>query len=115
MADRAAAKSAGRQLLVHLDSCSDILDVPWQHATHAGTGDLWTRQYEQRLREHISCLKHERGAVQGTCVELESTHMEYALSTGAASVQDIRKMNVETAVLLQVCYSFIKVLFPGPD
>lgn len=61
----------------------------------------WTSYHENRLREHVSRLKAERSKVQGTYVTLESMQIEN-LPTKPSSSQEMRKMDLEMAVLMQV-------------
>lgn len=57
---------------------------------------------EQRLRRHISRLKGERAMVRSTVVELESVHVEPLNSKNTISLAEARKLDLETAVLMQV-------------
>lgn len=64
----------------------------------------WCVEDEQRLRRHISRLKGERAMVRSTVVELESVHAEPLNSKNTISLAEARKLDLETAVLMQVCY-----------
>lgn len=81
------------------NSCAIVISEPW------------TVDHEKRLREHVSRLKQERSTIQGTFVSLESTHLEN-MPIVPASTQEIRKMDLEMAVLLQVrIYVLINIIF----
>jgi len=67
----------------------------------------WGQGEERRLRDHIGKLKTERSAVRGTIVELESCHAEPVVSRQPISLAEARKLDLETAVLMQVCSYFI--------
>jgi len=62
----------------------------------------WSVEDEQRLRRHISRLKGERTMVRSTAVELESMHAEPLNSKNTISLAEARKLDLETAVLMQV-------------
>jgi hypothetical protein len=62
----------------------------------------WNVEDEQRLRRHISRLKGERTMVRSTAVELESVHAEPLNSKNSISLAEARKLDLETAVLMQV-------------
>ena len=62
----------------------------------------WCVEDEQRLRRHISRLKGERAMVRSTVVELESVHVEPLNSKNTISLAEARKLDLETAVLMQV-------------
>ena len=62
----------------------------------------WSEEDEQRLRRHISKLKVERSMVRSTTVELESVHAEPLNSKNTISLAEARKLDLETAVLMQV-------------
>ncbi|XP_014481651.1 PREDICTED: colorectal mutant cancer protein isoform X3 [Dinoponera quadriceps] len=61
----------------------------------------WCVEDEQRLRRHISRLKGERTMVRSTAVELESVHAEPLNSKNTISLAEARKLDLETAVLMQ--------------
>ncbi|KAG9428298.1 Colorectal mutant cancer protein [Apis mellifera carnica] len=61
----------------------------------------WCVEDEQRLRRHISRLKGERAMVRSTVVELESVHAEPLNSKNTISLAEARKLDLETAVLMQ--------------
>ena len=63
----------------------------------------WGQGEERRLRDHIGKLKTERSTVRGTVVELESCHSEPVVSRQPISLAEARKLDLETAVLMQVC------------
>lgn len=62
----------------------------------------WNVEDEQRLRRHIGRLKGERTMVRSTAVELESVHAEPLNSKNTISLAEARKLDLETAVLMQV-------------
>lgn len=63
---------------------------------------MWSVEDEQRLRKHIGRLKGERTMVRSTAVELESVHAEPLNSKNTISLAEARKLDLETAVLMQV-------------
>ena len=63
----------------------------------------WGQGEERRLRDHIGKLKTERSTVRGTVVELESCNAEPVVSRQPISLAEARKLDLETAVLMQVC------------
>lgn len=74
---------------------------------------IWSEENETKLRSHVSKLKAQRSSVEGTTIMLESLHMENPPATtrhGSVS-QDVRKLDLETAVLMQV--SFFCLLLGG--
>ena len=62
----------------------------------------WGQGEERRLRDHIGKLKTERSTVRGTVVELENCHAEPVVSRQPISLAEARKLDLETAVLMQV-------------
>lgn len=62
----------------------------------------WGPGDEQRLRELISRLKMDRSRVCDTIVELESVHAEAISTRVPVSLAEARKLDLETAVLMQV-------------
>ena len=62
---------------------------------------MWTPREERRLREHIGKLKAERSTVRTTVLELESPHVEPISTRHPVSLAEARKMDLETAVLMQ--------------
>lgn len=62
----------------------------------------WTVENEERLRRHLSRLKGDRAMVRSTAVELESVHVEPLNSKNTISLAEARKLDLETAVLMQV-------------
>lgn len=56
---------------------------------------------EQRLRRQISKLKGDRAMVRSTAVELETVHVEPLNSKNTISLAEARKLDLETAVLMQ--------------
>lgn len=74
-------------------------------ALFCSEGD-WGPSDEQRLRELISRLKMDRSRVRDTVVELESVQAETLSTRMPVSLAEARKLDLETAVLMQV---------PNPD
>lgn len=66
----------------------------------AGGHHDWTPADELRLRDHLNRLKSERNAIKATVVELETPHVQPFLSV--MTVSEARKLDLETAVLMQV-------------
>lgn len=64
----------------------------------------WSEDDEQRLRKHIGRLKSERSMVRSTTVEFESVHVEPLNSKNTISLAEARKLDLETAVLMQVSH-----------
>lgn len=62
----------------------------------------WSEDDEQRLKNHISRLKRDLSMVQSTVVEFESVHVEPLNSKHTISLAEARKLDLETAVLMQV-------------
>lgn len=60
----------------------------------------WTPADTLKLRDRISQLKTERNAVKSTVVELESPHVQPF--TSVMTLAEARKLDLETAVLMQV-------------
>ena len=67
----------------------------------------WGPSDEQRLRELISRLKMDRSRVRDTVVELESVQAETLSTRMPVSLAEARKLDLETAVLMQVQISQI--------
>lgn len=67
----------------------------------------WCVEDEQRLRRHISRLKGDRTMVRSTAVELESVHAEPLNSKNTISLAEARKLDLETAVLMQVSIRYM--------
>lgn len=75
----------------------------WLHNHFLDRSEVtWCVEDEQRLRRHISRLKGERTMVRSTAVELESVHAEPLNSKNTISLAEARKLDLETAVLMQV-------------
>jgi hypothetical protein len=62
----------------------------------------WGQGEERRLRDHIGKLKTDRSTVRATVVELESCHAEPLSTRQPISLAEARKLDLETAVLMQV-------------
>lgn len=74
---------------------------------------IWSEENETKLRSHVSKLKAQRSSVEGTTIMLESLHMENPPATtrhGSVS-QDVRKLDLETAVLMQVRFFLCVFVF----
>lgn len=67
----------------------------------------WGQGEERRLRDHIGKLKTERSSVRATVVELESCHAEPLMARQPISLAEARKLDLETAVLMQVQLLFV--------
>lgn len=80
----------------------------------AVTSEPWSAEDENELRAMMSRLKAERANVQGTVVVLECLHAVDIVEPRLKG-QQIRRMDLETAVLMQVCSAyalyFIKVFY----
>ncbi|XP_063231776.1 colorectal mutant cancer protein isoform X2 [Bacillus rossius redtenbacheri] len=109
--NRRAAETVARHLLSRLDSVSVsnaicLSAAPWEEYSHttstssSGEGE-WGQGEERRLRDHIGRLKTDRATVRATVVELESCHAEPPGSRQAISLAEARKLDLETAVLMQ--------------
>lgn len=61
----------------------------------------WTKEDDYRLRSHISKLKGYRASVQNTIVTLESPFYSDAESNKSEDSASSRRMDLETAVLMQ--------------
>lgn len=71
----------------------------------------WGQGEERRLRDHIGKLKTERSSVRATVVELESCHAEPLVARQPISLAEARKLDLETAVLMQVQLLLFLALF----
>ncbi|KAJ9578304.1 hypothetical protein L9F63_005470, partial [Diploptera punctata] len=102
--NRRAAETVARHLLSRLDNATTTGGMgPWDDYSHT-TSDCcneWGQGEERRLRDHIGKLKTERSSVRATVVELESCHAEPLVSRQPISLAEARKLDLETAVLMQ--------------
>ncbi|GFG35636.1 hypothetical protein Cfor_02558 [Coptotermes formosanus] len=102
--NRRAAETVARHLLARLDNASTMVGMgPWDDYSHTASDccSEWGQGEERRLRDHIGKLKTERSTVRGTVVELESCHAEPVVSRQPVSLAEARKLDLETAVLMQ--------------
>ncbi|XP_068082210.1 colorectal mutant cancer protein isoform X2 [Anabrus simplex] len=109
--NRRAAETVARHLLGRLDNAATsnaitISAAPWEEYSHttstSSSGDCeWGQGEERRLRDHIGKLKTERNSVRATVVELESCHVEPLINRQPISLAEARKLDLETAVLMQ--------------
>ncbi|KDR23021.1 hypothetical protein L798_02176, partial [Zootermopsis nevadensis] len=107
--NRRAAETVARHMLARLDNASATGGMgPWDDYSHttstSSSSDCcseWGQGEERRLRDHIGKLKTERSSVKATVVELESCHAEPLVARQPISLAEARKLDLETAVLMQ--------------
>ncbi|KOX72327.1 Colorectal mutant cancer protein [Melipona quadrifasciata] len=102
--NRRAAEHVAYHVLNKLENeCMNTLNAPWENSIVLSDESevAWCVEDEQRLRRHISRLKGERAMVRSTVVELESVHVEPLNSKNTISLAEARKLDLETAVLMQ--------------
>ncbi|XP_011151832.1 colorectal mutant cancer protein isoform X4 [Harpegnathos saltator] len=102
--NRRAAENVAYHVLNRLENdCANALAAPWEDSMVLSDESevTWCVEDEQRLRRHISRLKGERTMVRSTAVELESVHAEPLNSKNTISLAEARKLDLETAVLMQ--------------
>ncbi|XP_071866392.1 colorectal mutant cancer protein isoform X1 [Bombus fervidus] len=102
--NRRAAEHVAYHVLNKLENeCMNTLNAPWEDSIVLSDESevAWSVEDEQRLRRHISRLKGERAMVRSTVVELESVHAEPLNSKNTISLAEARKLDLETAVLMQ--------------
>ncbi|XP_011254084.1 colorectal mutant cancer protein isoform X1 [Camponotus floridanus] len=102
--NRRAAENVAYHVLNRLENdCTNTLGAPWEDSMVLSDESevTWNVEDEQRLRRHISRLKGERTMVRSTAVELESVHAEPLNSKNTISLAEARKLDLETAVLMQ--------------
>ncbi|XP_050462956.1 colorectal mutant cancer protein isoform X3 [Cataglyphis hispanica] len=102
--NRRAAENVAYHVLNRLENdCTNTLGAPWEDSMVLSDESevMWNVEDEQRLRRHISRLKGERTMVRSTAVELESVHAEPLNSKNTISLAEARKLDLETAVLMQ--------------
>ncbi|XP_043524545.1 colorectal mutant cancer protein isoform X3 [Frieseomelitta varia] len=102
--NRRAAEHVAYHVLNKLENeCMNTLNAPWEDSIVLSDESevAWCVEDEQRLRRHISRLKGERAMVRSTVVELESVHVEPLNSKNTISLAEARKLDLETAVLMQ--------------
>lgn len=108
--NRKAAETVARHLVTRLDTTMasnaiNISNSPWDEYSHTSTSSSgdgeWSQAEERRLRDHICKLKTERSSVRATVVELESFHAEPLWARQPVSLAEARKLDLETAVLMQ--------------
>ncbi|KAG7190612.1 hypothetical protein KM043_006699 [Ampulex compressa] len=102
--NRRAAENVAYHILNRLEKdCGNSLGAPWEDSMVLSDDSevTWSIEDEQRLRRHIGRLKGERAMVRSTAVELESVHVEPLNSKNTISLAEARKLDLETAVLMQ--------------
>ncbi|XP_066598790.1 colorectal mutant cancer protein isoform X2 [Prorops nasuta] len=102
--NRRAAENVAYHVLNRLENdCTNKLGAPWEDSIVLSDESevTWSADDEQRLRRHIGRLKGERSMVRSTTVELESVHAEPLNSKNNISLAEARKLDLETAVLMQ--------------
>ncbi|XP_017758142.1 PREDICTED: colorectal mutant cancer protein isoform X2 [Eufriesea mexicana] len=102
--NRRTAEIVAYHVLNKLENeCMNTLNAPWDDSIVLSDESevAWCVEDEQRLRRHISRLKGERAMVRSTVVELESVHAEPLNSKNTISLAEARKLDLETAVLMQ--------------
>ncbi|XP_034948586.1 LOW QUALITY PROTEIN: colorectal mutant cancer protein [Chelonus insularis] len=101
--NRKTAENVAYHVLKKLENESTIYMAPWEDSIILSDDSevSWSVDDEQRLRRHISKLKNDRAMVRSTAVELESVHVEPFNSKNAISLAEARKLDLETAVLMQ--------------
>ncbi|XP_018407639.1 PREDICTED: colorectal mutant cancer protein [Cyphomyrmex costatus] len=102
--NRRAAENVAYHVLNRLENdCTNTLGAPWEDSMVLSDESeiTWNVEDEQRLRRHIGRLKGERTMVRSTAVELESVHAEPLNSKNTISLAEARKLDLETAVLMQ--------------
>ncbi|TGZ49386.1 Colorectal mutant cancer protein [Temnothorax longispinosus] len=102
--NRRAAENVAYHVLNRLENdCTNTLGAPWEDSMVLSDESeiTWSVEDEQRLRRHIGRLKGERTMVRSTAVELESVHAEPLNSKNTISLAEARKLDLETAVLMQ--------------
>ncbi|XP_024938476.1 colorectal mutant cancer protein isoform X2 [Cephus cinctus] len=100
---RRTAENVAYHVLKWLENDCASLGAPWQDSIILSDDSeaTWSGEEEQRLRRHINRLKGERAMVRSTAVELESVHAEPLNSKNTISLAEARKLDLETAVLMQ--------------
>ncbi|XP_044010602.1 colorectal mutant cancer protein isoform X2 [Aphidius gifuensis] len=62
---------------------------------------MWTIDDEQKLRRYINKFKNNKALIRSTAVEFETHHVEPLNSKNSISLAEARKLDLETAVLMQ--------------
>ncbi|XP_043268351.1 colorectal mutant cancer protein [Venturia canescens] len=101
--NRRTAENVAHHVLNRLENDCTALGAPWEDSMVLSDDSevSWSVEDEQRLRRHISKLKGDRAMVRSTAVELESVHVEPLNSKHTISLAEARKLDLETAVLMQ--------------
>ncbi|KAK0159334.1 hypothetical protein PV328_010221 [Microctonus aethiopoides] len=103
--NRKTAESVAHHVLKKLDNVKDCMSLgaPWEDSIIFSDDPevAWTVDDEQRLRRQISKLKGDRAMVRSTAVEFETVHVEPLNSKNTISLAEARKLDLETAVLMQ--------------
>lgn len=111
---RRAAETVAKHLMTRLESETNHQGNslgPWQDAaalygssTNGNNSEPWTDEDDAKLRAQMSKLKGQRATVQNTVVNLESPFepdMETPVTTESRTTDTSRKLELETAVLMQ--------------
>ncbi|XP_063979166.1 colorectal mutant cancer protein isoform X1 [Diachasmimorpha longicaudata] len=101
--NRRTAENVAHHVLKRLENDCTTLGAPWEDSIILSDDCeiSWSVDDEQRLRRHISKLKGDRAMVRSTAVELETVHVEPINSKNTISLAEARKLDLETAVLMQ--------------
>ncbi|XP_048513861.1 colorectal mutant cancer protein isoform X3 [Athalia rosae] len=100
---RRTAENVAYHVLNRLENDCTALGAPWEDSMVLSDDSevTWGIDDEKRLRKHISRMKSDRAMVRSTAVELESVHAEPLNSKNTISLAEARKLDLETAVLMQ--------------
>lgn len=101
--NRKTAESVANHILKRVENDCGSFDASWEDSLILSDDSevVWTVDDEQQLRRHISKLKNDRALVRSTAVELETVHVEPLNSKNTISLAEARKLDLETAVLMQ--------------
>lgn len=112
---RRAAEAVAKHLMNRMESESNLHGTslgPWHDAivisaSSSANKTPWTDADDHRLRGHVSKLKGQRTSIQNTVVTLESPFCDSEADKAADTIQhatsaaDMRRLDLETAVLMQ--------------
>lgn len=109
---RRAAEAVAKHLINCMESEKNLQGTslgPWHDAivisaSSSSNQAPWTDADDHRLRGHVSKLKGQRASIQNTVVTLESPFCDSEADRGdsvQASAADVRRLDLETAVLMQ--------------
>ncbi|XP_046432887.1 colorectal mutant cancer protein isoform X2 [Neodiprion fabricii] len=101
--NRRIAENVAYHVLNRLENDCAALGAPWEDSMVLSDDSevTWGIEEEKRLRRHINRMKSDRAMVRSTAVELESVHAEPLNSKNTISLSEARKLDLETAVLMQ--------------